>query len=273
MRQLSARFLLVLVCALAGYTSPSFAQRACDDNVCYGSLAEAESAMRRGHVAGKFFQRSSSHVWESSPGVYRTTIQYVIPRQPPAVMHEPAYFLSGWGVEPTGCAPSASEPQGCASEEVLLAYVQNYTYSTLSQCSFRDSRITGGYATPYSEVYSSYTGSTGNPGVVYFYNRPAIKKWEYELNCPGWGTPEYSPRSWEFQKLVRFTCPVGLYAGDGWSPEYAPSHAGPQSIYVWPLFCWNSDTWRITVDGAHEGVPPVPGLGPCDENCDVTVGQ
>lgn len=271
MRQLLTCLVLTVVCALATYASTASAQRACDENTCYDSLAAAEAAMREKHPAGTYFRRTTSYISSTSPTV-RSTIVYAIPDQPPASLGPPGYYLGGHGVTETGCQPHVAGSNGCADEQALLANHWAYIQSRYPECTFRNGRITGSYAEPFQEAHGHYTGSSGNPGSIYFNKPGRVKKWEWEMNCPGSGDPSFTSYSLEFQKFVYFQCPAGLYARTGYAPGYAPAHANESSIIESPYFCRSSETWRITVDGVYEQSPPINGLGPCEDNCDVMGG-
>lgn len=274
MRTAILRLVLAAVGLLCVAPMQAHAQRACDENYCYASFAEADAALRATHPAGRFVRQKSSYVSETATAT-QTTIVYEIPNEPPEAMAQPGYIMNGWGTAETGCAPSESDGAMCADEQWLIDYYQAYVrQSVCPGANFRNERMAGSHAAPFQQAASVYTGRSGNPGVLFFYNQPDVRRWEYEINCPGWGTGEYSLRDAQLQKKVVFRCPSGLYARDGYSPAYAPAGTSQSALIDYPYLCYSNDRPRITVfcpkgqaaDMLSGRCQPNPnGLGPC--NC------
>lgn len=178
---------------------------------CYGSLEEAEAAMRASTPIGRFLYavstaRNSSASW--------MTRRYTADNQEPESLGEPGFAI-GVGAEALGCARVIlAGSELCTSEsEMVSLYVERRRRALLPNCEYRRHQVSGSYGAPQSIAGSSTYPPTRYGGAWYgepVIHNPGARHLDEEWWCPGWGRPEPNLRKQQISKLVPFTCPAGF---------------------------------------------------------------
>ncbi len=195
---------------------------------CYGSLEEAEAAMRASTPIGRFLyfdgetRRTGSPLWLAR--------SYMADRQAPESHGEPGFRIGGWLPSQIGCTPSAAPgpgPNYCANEaQPADLWVARFR-ADHPACEVRQHRLEGGQTVPDAIVGSQSSPAPRN-GAAQYSNMPDTENGRHlmmEVWCPGWGTPESDFRKIQMIKVVPFTCPEGFGVRN------------PTTDSPWPLVC------------------------------------